>query len=77
MEPPMTWTKIAHLDYARQGRRYSSDLTDREWSLIVSLLPSPRRFGRLRSTDLRDVIGAIQYIAAAGCQWSLLSRDSP
>ena len=37
----MTWTKIAHLDYARQGRRYSSDLTDREWSLIVSLLPSP------------------------------------
>jgi hypothetical protein len=36
-----------------------------------------RRFGRLRSTDLRDVIGAIQYIAAAGCQWSLLSRDSP
>jgi transposase len=33
--------------------------------------------GRPRTTDLRDVVNAIQYIAASGCQWSLLPRDFP
>ena len=33
--------------------------------------------GRPRTTDLRDVVNAIQYIAATGCQWSLLPRDFP
>ncbi|MAS44217.1 MAG: IS5/IS1182 family transposase, partial [Rhodobacteraceae bacterium] len=53
------------------------DLTDREWGLIAPLLPGPRRLGRPRSTDLRAVVNAIQYIASTGCQWSQLPRDFP
>jgi putative transposase len=77
MKPPMAWTEAARRDHARRGRRYSSDLTDREWGLIAPLLPGPRRLGRPRTTELRDVVNAIQYIAASGCQWSLLPRDFP
>jgi hypothetical protein len=77
MEPPMAWTETARREHARRCCRYSSDLTDREWGLIAPLLPGPRRLGRPRTTDLHDVVNAIQYIAATGCQWSLLPRDFP
>ena len=43
--------------------------------LIAPLLPGPRRLGRPRSTDLRAVVNAIQYIASTGCQWTQLPRD--
>jgi transposase len=77
MEPSMAWTETARREHAWRGRRYSSDLTDREWGLIAPLLPGPRRLGGPRSAHLRDVVNAIQYIAATGCQWSLLPQDFP
>jgi transposase len=77
MESPMAWTEAARQDHARRCHRYSSDLTDREWRLIAPLLPGPRRLGRPRTTDLRDVVNAIQYIAATGCQRSLPPLDFP
>lgn len=73
----MAWTETARRDHARRGRGYSSDLTEREWRLIAPLLPGPRRLGRPRTTDLRAVVNAIQYIASTGCQWSQLPRDFP
>jgi putative transposase len=75
MELPMAWTETARRDHARRSRCYSSDLTDCEWSLIAPLLPGPRRLGRPRTSNLRDVVDAIQCIAATGCQWSLPPRD--
>ena len=38
----MTWTDIARREHNRDGGRYPSDLTDREWALIAPLLPPPR-----------------------------------
>lgn len=73
----MAWTETARRDHARRGRGYSSDLTEREWRLVAPLLPAPRRLGRPRTTDLRAVVNAIQYIASTGCQWSQLPRDFP
>ena len=32
---------------------------------------------RPRTTDLRDVVDAIQYIACSGCQWRMLPKDFP
>ena len=37
-------------------KRYPSDLTDAQWSLIAPLLPPAKRGGRPRTTDLRDRI---------------------
>jgi len=39
-----------------------------EWALIAPLMPPPKTTGRPRTTDLRDVLDAILYIASTGCQ---------
>ena len=36
-----------------------------------------RRTGRPRTTYLRDVFDAIQYVATTGCQWRMLPNDFP
>lgn len=73
----MAWTETARRDHARRGLRYSSDLSDREWALISPFLPRPKTIGRPRTTDLREVMNAILYLASSGCAWSLLPRDFP
>jgi len=73
----MGWTDFTRRQYARRASRYASDLTDREWGLISPFLPGPRRLGRPRSTDLREVVNALLYIASTGCQWRMLPRDFP
>jgi transposase len=71
------WTKITRREYARRGRRYASDLTDEEWALIEPLMPQRKATGRPRTTNLRDVVDAILYMASSGCQWALLPNDFP
>lgn len=68
---------IARAEYGRPAARYASDLSDREWELIEPLLPSERSLGRLRTTDLREALNAILYLASTGCQWRMLPRDFP
>lgn len=73
----MSWTETARRDYARRGQLYSSDLTDRGWGLISPFRPEAQRTGRPRTTDLREVMNAILYLASSGCAWSPLPRDFP
>jgi putative transposase len=73
----MPWNDTARDQHNRDRLRYPSDLTDREWALISPMLPAAKRGGRPRTTDLRDVIDAIQYIACSGCQWRMLPKDFP
>lgn len=73
----MVWTEITRAEYARRIGRYASDMTDEEWVLVEPFLPPPKRTGRPRKTDLREVMNAILYMAAAGCQWLMLPKDFP
>ncbi|HHX89563.1 MAG TPA: IS5 family transposase [Paracoccus sp.] len=73
----MPWDDTARRDHARRALRYPSDLTDREWALIAPFLPPRRRQGRPRTTDLREVMNAILFMASAGCQWRMLPKDLP
>ena len=73
----MPWTKITRPHYVRRGGRYASDSTDAEWALVAGFLPPPKRTGRPRTTELRDVLDAILYMAATGCQWAMLPKDFP
>jgi transposase len=73
----MPWDDIARGDYARPGLRSASDRTDREWEVVAPFLPPPRRIGRPRSADLREVVNAVLYMAATGCQWRMLPKDLP
>jgi putative transposase len=56
---------------------YMSDLTDEEWAIISPLIPAPKRGGRPRTVDMREVMNAIFYVVKTGCQWSMLPRDFP
>ncbi len=73
----MPWTETARLEHDRRGGRYASDPTNRERALIGPSMPSPRRIGRPRTTDLREVMNAILHMASTGCQWACLPKDVP
>jgi len=73
----MVWTDITRQQHKRAGLRYPSDLTDTEWEVVAPLLPPAQRGGRPRTTDLREVVNAILYLASGGCQWRMLPKDFP
>ncbi len=71
------WTEITRPQYERSGLRYASDLRDEEWNVIAPYLPARKRHGRPRTTDLREVLNAILYMARTGCQWRMLPKEFP
>ena len=73
----MAWTEITREQYDRRHLRYASDCTDEEWALIEHFMPAPHKVGRPRKWRMREIWNAIQYIAAAGCQWAMLPKDFP
>jgi transposase len=73
----MAWTEITRPKYERTGLRYASDTTDPEWAVIAPFMPLPPCRGRPRTTNLREVVNAIFYLAQSGCQWRLLPKDFP
>lgn len=73
----MPWTDAARREHARWTPRYASDLKDDEWALIAPFMPPPRKVGRPREVDLREVVNAILYLVSTGCQWRMLPKDFP
>lgn len=59
--------------------RYSTDLTEAQWTIIEPLLPKtdPTKGGRPRQHSNREILNAIFYIEKTGCQWRLLPKDFP
>ncbi len=58
-------------------KSYLTDLTDAEWEILKALLPPPKRRGRRRKVDLREILNAIYYVLHTGCQWDYLPHDFP
>jgi len=58
-------------------KRYPTDLNDKKWGIIISLLPDALSGGRPREVSLRKIINAIFYMARAGCAWRLLPHEFP
>jgi len=56
---------------------YPSDLTDAQWEHTRELLPAPKHLGRNRSTDLREVLNAINYRWETGAVWRNLPKGFP
>ena len=72
----MPWTETARREYRRDNARYASDLTDPEWRLIEPFMPPANKYGRPRTTDLREVMNAILYLVSSGCAWALLPNSA-
>ncbi|BDA83369.1 IS5 family transposase (plasmid) [Aureimonas sp. SA4125] len=73
----MAWSGIARREHSREGLRYPSDMTDREWMVTAPFIPAAKRGGRRRSADMREVVNALLYIASSGCAWRLLPKCFP
>jgi transposase len=71
------WKPEHRVAAKRGGLRYPSDLNDAEWALIAPLIPPARRGGRRRSVNVREVLNAIFYVLATGCQWQAMPKDLP
>src|ERR1700694_479912 len=71
------WKPEHRLANDRLGLHYPSDLSDAEWALVAALIPPARRGGRRQSIDVREVLNAIFYVLATGCQWQALPKDVP
>jgi len=56
--------------------RYSSDLTDNQWSLIKDFF-IVNKGKNLQQHDKRELVNAVLYRIKTGCQWRLLSQDFP
>ena len=41
------------------------------------MIPPARRGGRPRDVNVREVLNAIFYVLATGCQWKALPKDLP
>ncbi len=71
------WTETTQQQYRRDGLRYASDVSDAEWAQIETLLPVPKRLGRPRTTQMRQVVNAMLYLLTTGCEWRLLPKEFP
>ena len=71
------WTETTQQQYRRDSLRYASDVTDEEWALVEGFLPRPRKLGRPRTTEMREVVNALLYMLTTGCQWRLLPKEFP
>jgi transposase len=65
---------------ATTWRTTHGDLTDDEWELIADLIPTysgQGQIGRPTKWAKRDIVNAIFYVAATGCQWRALPGNYP
>jgi putative transposase len=58
-------------------QRYSTDMTDAEWSCLEPHVPPPKSGGRLRVHPVREILNGIFYRLRSGCAWRLLPHDLP
>ena len=65
---------------SKTWRSTQGDLTDAEWDLIAELFVTysgPGRPGRPPTWSKRDIVNAIYYLTATGCQWRALPKCYP
>jgi putative transposase len=55
---------------------YSTDLTDKQWSIVEPIFKS-NKGQHLAKYSKRDLINAVLYLVKTGCQWRLLPNDFP
>ena len=58
-------------------KRYPSDLTDEQWTLVEPLLPPLSRASEegARARSIREVLNTLRYLHRSGCQWDMLPHE--
>jgi len=56
---------------------YPSDMCKRAWQRLQPHIPAAKSGGRPRSVCTKEIVNAILYVLATGCQWRALPHDFP
>jgi hypothetical protein len=56
------WTPTTRQQHSRPVKRYQTDVTDAEWSVIAPHLPKPCATGRPREWPMREILNGIFYV---------------
>jgi transposase len=62
---------------ARTRNSYPSDVSDEEWSLVVSYLTLMREDAPQREYPLRELFNALRYVVRYGIAWRAMPNDFP
>lgn len=63
--------------YWRKRRRYTSDVSEHEWEILVPLIPAAKPGGRPEEIERREIVNGILYVLRSGCPWRMLPHDFP
>lgn len=58
-------------------KTYPTDLSDKQWKLLATMLSPPEHFGRKRAVNSREIVNALCYSVRTGCQWRMLPKEYP
>lgn len=58
-------------------RRYPTDLTDRQWAILESLVPAVKPGGRPLKHPRREIVDALLYVLRGGISWRALPHAYP
>ena len=59
-------------------KRYTSDLSDKQWEKLKKLLPIKENGrGRPLEISMREAVNAMLYVTKTGCQWENLPSEFP
>ena len=58
-------------------KTYPSDVTDKQWAELESVIPAVKTGGRPAKWSRREIVNAILYITRTGCAWRSLPHDFP
>src|ERR1700710_3192139 len=58
-------------------KRYPSDVSDEEWSLVVPYLTLMKEAAPQRDYPLRELFNALRYVIRYGIAWRAMPNDLP
>lgn len=56
---------------------YPSDISRKQFTVILPILENARKKTRPREVDLYEVFCGVLYVLKSGCQWRMLPSDFP
>jgi transposase len=56
---------------------YPSDISRKQFAIILPILERARKKTRPRTVDLYEVFCGVTYVLKSGCQWRMLPSDFP
>lgn len=57
------------------NKTYPTDLTDSQWHHIKDFFELPKRTGRPRKVEFRQIVNGVLYLVFTGCQWRFLPKE--